>query len=92
MAGISVTLGPRWEGFVRSEIESGRYKDMSEAVRAGLRKLEERREKLRALREHLVTGFGQAQHHGFVDDASSENVVARAKARTATKEWQEPFA
>ena len=86
MASTSVTLGAHWEGFIRSEIESGRYKNMSEVVRAGLRELEERREKLRALREHLVTGYEQAQHGEFVDDVSPEDVVARAKARAATKE------
>ena len=86
MASTSVSLGPHWEGFIRSEIESGRYKNMSEVVRAGLRELEDRREKLRALREHLVTGYEQAQHGEFVDDASPEDIVARAKARATTKE------
>ena len=86
MASTSVTLGAHWEGFVRSEIESGRYKNMSEVVRAGLRELEERRERLRALREHLVIGYEQAQHGEFVDDVSPDDVVARAKARAAAKE------
>lgn len=86
MAGTSVTLGAHWEGFIKSEIESGRYNDMSEVVRAGLRELEVRREKLHALLEHLVTGYKQAQHGEFVDDASPEDVVARAKARATTKE------
>ena len=86
MAGTSVTLGPHWEGFIKSEVESGRYKNMSEVVRAGLRELEERRERLRALREHLVTGNKQALHGDFVDDASPEEIVAKAKARAATNE------
>ena len=86
MASTSVTLGSHWEGFIRSEIESGRYKNNSEVVRAGLRELEERRERLRALREHLVTGYEQAQQGEFVDDASPEHIVARAKACAATRE------
>lgn len=82
MASTSMTLGPHWENFVKHEIESGRYKSTSEVVRAGLRELEERREKLHALREHLVTGYEQAQRGEFVM-ASPEDVIARAKARAA---------
>lgn len=82
MASTSMTLGPHWEGFIKSEIESGRYKNTSEVVRAGLRELEERREKMHALREHLVTGYEQAQRGEYVE-ASPEDVVARAKARAA---------
>ena len=82
MASTSMTLGPHWEGFIKNEIESGRYKSTSEVVRAGLRELEERREKLHALRDHLVTGHEQAQRGEFVE-ATPENVIARAKARAA---------
>ena len=84
MASTSMTLGPHWEGFIKSEIESGRYKNASEVVRAGLRELEERREKLHALREHLVTGYEQGQRGEFVE-ASPEDVIARAKMRAARK-------
>lgn len=49
----SVTLGEHFDGFVAQKIKDGRYASVSEVVRAGLRKLEEEEEKLKALRTHL---------------------------------------
>ena len=37
----SVALGPRFESFVREQIASGRYNNVSEVLRAGLRLLED---------------------------------------------------
>jgi antitoxin ParD1/3/4 len=45
----SVALGPRYESFVRKQVASGRYNNVSEVLRAGLRLLEQD-EKLRALK------------------------------------------
>jgi antitoxin ParD1/3/4 len=86
MASTSMTLGPHWETFIKSEIESGRFKNTSEVVRAGLRELEERREKLSALRDHLVVGFEQTQRGEFVEGFSPGAVIARAKKRAAISE------
>jgi putative addiction module CopG family antidote len=41
VAGMDVALTAHWEGFIRRMIESGRYNDASEVVRAALRRLEE---------------------------------------------------
>ncbi len=38
----SVALTPYFEAFIREQIESGRYNNMSEVIRAGLRALEKR--------------------------------------------------
>jgi putative addiction module CopG family antidote len=38
---MNVALTNPWEGFIRSLIESGRYNNASEVVRAALRKLQE---------------------------------------------------
>ena len=38
---VTVTLGHHYEEFVKNCIESGRYNNVSEVVRAGLRRLEE---------------------------------------------------
>lgn len=38
----SVALSPYFEAFIREQIESGRYNNTSEVIRAGLRALEER--------------------------------------------------
>ena len=40
-ATIRAPLTTHWEGFIRQLIESGRYNNASEVVRAALRKLEE---------------------------------------------------
>ena len=38
---MNVALTNHWEGFIRQLIESGRYNNASEVVRAALRKLQE---------------------------------------------------
>jgi antitoxin ParD1/3/4 len=48
---MNVSIGERWEGFVDGAVRSGRYGSASEVVREGLRLVEEREQKLLALRE-----------------------------------------
>ena len=52
----SITLGEHFEGFITSQINSGRYGSASEVVRAGLRVLEDSESKLTALRQMLMDG------------------------------------
>ena len=53
----SITLGEHFAEFVEEQISQGRYGSASEVVRAGLRLLEEREAKLRALRAAIVEGL-----------------------------------
>ncbi len=55
----SVTLGDHLSGFVDEKIKQGRYSSTSEAVRAGLRLLEEQEIKLELIRKKLAIGAGQ---------------------------------
>jgi antitoxin ParD1/3/4 len=50
---MNVSIGERWEKFVESTVQKGRYSSASEVVREGLRLVEEREAKLTALRETL---------------------------------------
>lgn len=81
MANTSMTLGNHWEGFIKSEVESGRYASASEVVRAALRELEEKSQSMEALRLHLAEGADQAAKGLYADDWSVANIVARAEAR-----------
>lgn len=85
MASTSMTLGPHWEEFIREEVASGRYASASEVIRAGLRTLEERKEKLEKLRAYLQEGIDQADRGEFVELPSVEELIDGAKARLAAK-------
>ena len=56
----SVALSPHFETFIRDQVESGRYNNVSEVVRAGLRLLEdtERQQaiQLQALKNDVAAG------------------------------------
>ena len=77
----SVALGSHFEEFVRKQLESGRFNNISEVVRAGLRLLEDE-EKLRQLRHRELR---TAIHEGIdsEDAGAVEEVVARNRARRA---------
>jgi len=66
----SVTLGEHFEKFLTYQIETGRYGSASEAIRAGLRLLEERETKLEALRQALIEG-----EQGGTSDYSLQSVL-----------------
>jgi antitoxin ParD1/3/4 len=68
----SVTLGKHFEAFVNEKIDEGRFQSVSEAVRAGLRRLEEDELKLEALRSKLAAGETGA----LVEDFSPADFLA----------------
>ena len=69
----SVTLGDHLAEFVNNKINSGRFESASEAVRAGLRLLEEQETKIDALRETLATGELQLDQGKGIDGENFMN-------------------
>jgi antitoxin ParD1/3/4 len=59
----SITLGKHFDGFIASQIESGRFNSTSEVIRAALRLLENSETKLQVLRKALDEG----EQSGIVD-------------------------
>lgn len=76
----SVTLGEHFDSFISQKIASGRFQSVSEAVRAGLRKLEEDEAKLDALRAKLEAGEHSAAIHDFSADAFIKRMHEKHKA------------
>ena len=73
----SVTLGDHFEAFVSDKIAEGRFQSVSEAVRAGLRRLEEDELKLEALRAKLEAGEASP----LVEDFSPREFLAEMRAK-----------
>ncbi len=52
----SITLGDHFDGFISSQVQSGRYGSASEVIRSALRLLETQETKINTLRQLLVKG------------------------------------
>lgn len=75
----SISLGNYFESFVKSRITEGRYKNASEVVRAGLRLLEEREDKVRALRNAIQEGIDSGINENFDADEFLSELKARKR-------------
>ena len=75
MATTSLSLGPHWESFIKSEIASGRYGSASEVIRDALRHMEEHHAKLTALRTLLAQGAAQAEAKEFVEGFTVNGLI-----------------
>ena len=53
----SISLGNYFDQFVQSRIKEGRFKNVSEVIRAGLRLLEEEESKVIALKNAIQEGI-----------------------------------
>jgi antitoxin ParD1/3/4 len=75
MANTSLTLGEHWEGFIRSQVVDGRYASASEVVRDALRHMENRENKLNALRAHLAQGAEQIAKGEGIENFSMASLI-----------------
>lgn len=61
----SITLGSYFDQFIQGILKEGRYKNTSEAVRAGLRLLEEEEKKIIVLRNAIDEGVNSGIDENF---------------------------
>jgi len=60
----SVTLGDHFEEIIEKSIKSGRFSSASEVIRAGLRMVDEKEQKIKLLREAIEAG----EKSGYVEN------------------------
>ncbi|MCO5232349.1 MAG: type II toxin-antitoxin system ParD family antitoxin [Chitinophagales bacterium] len=65
MKNTSISLGDYFDQFVSSQVSAGRYKNVSEVVRAGLRLLEDEESKVIALRAAIQKGLDSPRVENF---------------------------
>lgn len=61
----SISLGDYFDSFVRNSISNGRFKNVSEVIRAGLRLLEEEENKVIALKNAIHDGIDSGIAYSF---------------------------
>ena len=79
MKNTSVSLGNYFDQFVNSQVSIGRYKNVSEVIRAGLRLLEDEETKAIVLRKAIQEGIDSGIAHDFKPDKHLKELKARRK-------------
>jgi antitoxin ParD1/3/4 len=77
MKNTSISLGNYFEQFVQIQVASGRYKNVSEVIRAGLRLLENEESKTIALKNAIQQGIDS----GIAQDFDPEQHLQQLKAK-----------
>ncbi len=76
----NVVLTDTQDQLVQTLVASGRYQNVSETMRAGLRLLEQEEAQLADLRQGLMEGLEQA-NRGDLAEGSGEDAIRRAFAK-----------
>lgn len=80
MKNTSISLGEYFDNFVSSQVSAGRYKNVSEVIRAGLRLLEDEESKMIALREAIQKGIDSGIAHDFDPEKHLQELKAKKRA------------
>ena len=76
----SISLGNYFDQFIHDRISEGRFKNVSEVVRAGLRLLEEEENKVKALRSAIQEGIDSGIAHDFDPKKHLESLKANKRS------------
>jgi len=79
MKNTSISLGNYFDEFVSSQITTGRYKNVSEVIRAGLRLLEDEESKAIALRNAIQKGLNSPRVENFDFDENLSRLKAEKR-------------
>jgi antitoxin ParD1/3/4 len=83
--GTNVHLTPELESFAQACVANGRFNNVSEVVRSGLRLLQEHEERRAAFVASLEAAVAEGDEHGFVTTEIIEQqgraIIAAARAR-----------
>ncbi len=75
----SISLGNYFDQFISSQVSVGRYKNVSEVVRAGLRLLENEESKIIALRNAIQEGMKSSRVENFDFDKNLTRLKSEKK-------------
>lgn len=75
----SITLGSYFDQFIQGILREGRFKNASEAVRAGLRLLEDEEKKRIALRNAIEEGINSGTAANFDPEKHLQKLKAKRK-------------
>ena len=76
----SISLGNYFDQFVQGRINEGRFKNVSEVIRAGLRLLEEEESKVKALRNAIQEGIDSGLAHDFDSNKHLESLKSQKRS------------
>ncbi len=73
----SISLGNHFDKFIQNRIIKGRFKNVSEVIRAGLRLLEEEENKVIALKQAIQKGIESGIAHDFDPEIHLESLKTK---------------
>lgn len=79
MKNTSISLGNYFDQFVQTQVSVGRYKNVSEVIRAGLRLLENEESKVIALKNAIQEGLNSPRIENFDFDGNLKKLKAEKR-------------